>query len=57
MKLILFVLSILPCSLICAQGIWLNVAGFLYMGVWMRVVYGLMEKYDGEDYADTKADR
>lgn len=56
-KYILFVLSILPCSLICAQGIWLNVAGFLYMGAWMWIAYALMRDYiDEEDIADTKID-
>lgn len=55
LRLLLVLVSTLPCCLICADGIGLNIAGFAYAGAWVWVVYEILKAYERKE--STQADR
>lgn len=47
-----YVLSVLPSAFACCDNLWLQLGGFAYMGVWMYIVYNLMEAKPEEGCED-----
>lgn len=56
MKMILFLLSTLPCSLICADNVWLCLLGIAYTGVWLWIANECINAYGRKNRADTDGD-
>lgn len=52
LTMIVILLSILPCSLICASNMWLCLLGIAYMGVWMWIANAIVNAYERKDKAD-----
>lgn len=56
LKLCLVLLSMLPCCLICVDGMALNVLGFIYTGAWMWTVYECLRAYEQRSKEGVQAD-